>query len=170
MEKWQIQRGKRKEQESAEAISGQTIKFCSFWNFFLHNTSILRGLASLSPTSGLRCLPICTSSSFPYSGFTIPLEQHHWSLQIHKNVASSSITCFMCIYSKLCLFFGKGSRFSRKGGPAIEQITINFEGVNEKIQMEFEQTVSALEFKLQPKVFVEYSSTPRACLGLLGLV
>ena len=67
-------------------------------------------------------------------------------------------------------FFGKGPRFSRKGGPAIEQITINFEGVNEKIQMEFEQIVSALEFKLQPKVFVEYSSTPRACLGLLGLV
>ena len=26
-----------------------------------------------------------------------------------------------------------------------------------KIQMEFEQIVSALEFKLQPKVFVEYS-------------
>ena len=39
-----------------------------------------------------------------------------------------------------------------------------------KIQMEFEQMVDALEFKLQPKVFVEYSSTLRARLGLLGLV
>ena len=36
--------------------------------------------------------------------------------------------------------------------------------------MEFEQMVDALEFKLQPKVFVEYSSTLRARLGLLGLV
>ena len=29
--------------------------------------------------------------------------------------------------------------------------------LKKKIQMEFEQIVSALEFKLQPKVFVEYS-------------
>ena len=36
--------------------------------------------------------------------------------------------------------------------------------------MEFEQIFSALEFKLQPKVFVEYSSTLRACLGSFGLV
>ena len=36
--------------------------------------------------------------------------------------------------------------------------------------MEFEQIVSALEFKLQPKVFVEYSLTLWASLGLLGLV
>ena len=35
--------------------------------------------------------------------------------------------------------------------------------------MEFEQMVNAMEFKLQPKVFVEYSSTLRARLGLLGL-
>ena len=40
----------------------------------------------------------------------------------------------------------------------------------EKIQMEFEQMVDALEFKLQPKVFVEYSSTLRTHLGLFGLV
>ena len=39
-----------------------------------------------------------------------------------------------------------------------------------KIQMEFEQMVNALEIKLQPKVFVEYSSTLRACLGLFGIV
>ena len=36
--------------------------------------------------------------------------------------------------------------------------------------MEFEQMVDALEFKLQPKVFVKYSSTLRAHLGLFGLV
>ena len=30
------------------------------------------------------------------------------------------------------------------------------EKMPQKIQMEFEQIVSALEFKLQPKVFVEY--------------
>ena len=36
--------------------------------------------------------------------------------------------------------------------------------------MEFEQMVNALEFKLQPKVFVEYSSTLRARLGSFGLV
>ena len=36
--------------------------------------------------------------------------------------------------------------------------------------MEFEQMVDALEIKLQPKVFVEYSSTLRACLGLFGIV
>ena len=30
---------------------------------------------------------------------------------------------------------------------------------NEKIQMEFELTVSALESKLWPRVFIEYSST-----------
>ena len=29
----------------------------------------------------------------------------------------------------------------------------------EKIQMEFEQMVDALEFKLWPRVFIEYSST-----------
>ena len=40
----------------------------------------------------------------------------------------------------------------------------------EKIQMEFEQMVDALEFKLQPKVFVEYSSTLRARLGSFGLL
>ena len=40
----------------------------------------------------------------------------------------------------------------------------------EKIQMEFEQMVDALEFKLQPKVFIEYSSTLRAHLGLFGFV
>ena len=40
----------------------------------------------------------------------------------------------------------------------------------EKIQMEFEQMVDALEFKLQPKVFVEYSSTLRAHLGLFRIV
>ena len=40
----------------------------------------------------------------------------------------------------------------------------------EKIQMEFEQMVDALEFKLQPKVFVEYSSTLRAHLGSFGLI
>ena len=39
-----------------------------------------------------------------------------------------------------------------------------------KIQMEFEQMVDALEFKLQPKVFVEYSSTLRAHLGLFRIV
>ena len=36
--------------------------------------------------------------------------------------------------------------------------------------MEFEQMVDALEFKLQPKVFVEYSSTLRAHLGLFRIV
>ena len=36
--------------------------------------------------------------------------------------------------------------------------------------MEFEQIVSALEFKLQPKVFVEYSSTLRAHMGLFGII
>ena len=36
--------------------------------------------------------------------------------------------------------------------------------------MEFEQMVNALEFKLQPKVFVDYSSTLRARLGSFGLV
>ena len=41
---------------------------------------------------------------------------------------------------------------------------------NSKIQMEFEQMVDALEFKLQPKVFVEYSSTLRAHLGLFRIV
>ena len=109
------EKGRNKSQLRQSA--DKKIKFCSFWNFFLHNTSILRGLASLSPTSGLRCLPICTSSSFPHSGFTIPLEQHHWSLQIHKNVASSSITCFMCIYSKLCLFFRQRSTVQQERRP-----------------------------------------------------
>ena len=36
--------------------------------------------------------------------------------------------------------------------------------------MEFEQMVDALEFKLQPKVFVEYSSTLGAHFGLFMLV
>ena len=36
--------------------------------------------------------------------------------------------------------------------------------------MEFELMVDALEFKIQPKVFVEYSSTLKVHLGLFGLI
>ena len=47
---------------------------------------------------------------------------------------------------------------------------VKLQSLSEKIQMEFEQMVDALEFKLQPKVFVEYSSTLRAHLGLFRIV